>query len=83
MGAAGKLFIDTSASKGQKSGALLGASRKRNCKEIGCLVHIKTIHRQTQAERKGPSNDPPLLSLLRVGRGGVHLRRVFCLAEEE
>lgn len=77
MGAAGKLFIDTSASKHLNNGALLGASRKMDCKESGCLVHIKTIHRQTQAERKGPSYDPTQLSLLHVEQGGVHVCFVY------
>lgn len=51
VGAAGKLFVDTSASKCLNNGALLGASRKMNCKESGCLVHIKTTHRQKQREK--------------------------------
>lgn len=65
MAAAGKLFIDKSASKCPNNGALLGASRKMNCKESSCLVHIKIIHRKTKAEKKGPDM--------------IHLNFHFCL----
>jgi len=83
VGAAGKLFLHTSASKCMSNGALLGGSRKMNCKDSGCLVHIKTAHRQTQSERKGPSYDPPQLSPLHVRQGSVHQRSMFYLSEEK
>lgn len=75
VGAAGELFIDTSASKCPSYGALLGASRKMNCKESGCLVHIKTIHRLTQAERQGPSYDPTSAFTATCGRRGCALEK--------